>query len=67
MAVIVDLGELPYYMAIPVIEWCLTNNIDTEKCVSLLETWTTIPCPKDVDWKITMSEKDATMFVLKFI
>lgn len=66
MAVILDLDQLPYQKVLPIIAWCHENGIDQEKCEELIEAWTVAP-PPEIDWKLTIPEKYATILVLKFL
>ena len=67
MAVTVDLGQLPFQKVMPIIEWCLENNIDKERCIYFLYVWTAKPAPTDVDWTLTIPDKFATMFILRWL
>jgi hypothetical protein len=65
MAMIVDLGPLPYRMAFDMIEWCFENNIDRDKCIELLEATTIVPVP-EIDWNVDIPDQYVTMFILKW-
>ena len=66
MDVIVDLNQYPFRRVLPIIEWCFKHNIDTKRCVKLLEVWYSDPPVTNDDWTLTIPEKHVTMFLLKF-
>jgi hypothetical protein len=63
---IVDLGPLPYRMARDIVEWCVNNNSNMEKCARILEAMTVAPCPDDLDWILEIPDKQMTLFLLKW-
>ena len=66
MDVIVDLNQMPYHYVLPIIEWCLKHNIDEGRCIQLLEAWYSKPPKSNDDWTLTIPDKYATMFLLKW-
>lgn len=66
MDVIVDLNQYPFHRVLPIIEWCLKRNIDTGRCIQLLEIWYSKPPLDNDNWTLTIPENHVTMFLLKF-
>lgn len=63
--VTVDIGPMPYRLAMELVRICIKNNIDTERAISILKATTTVPVP-NIDWKLTVPEKYLTFLMLKY-
>lgn len=60
------LGQLPYYTAIAIIEYCWANDIDREQCSLLMYARKVYPIPDDLEWTLTIPEKHLTYILLKW-
>lgn len=68
MDVTVDLTHSDYRLVLPILAWCLENDIDVDHAKLLLERWRSTPPYDKVEplWEVTIPEEYATMFILKF-
>ena len=62
---ILDLGPLPYQLAIEILKWCLDHKIDEENCIRLIDAFTKYPV-SNVGWTIDVPDKHVTFFLLKW-
>lgn len=65
MAVKVELGHLPYRIAIDIIQWCVDRDIDFEKCQELIHAMGTKPV-HEIEWSLEIPDKYITYFLLKW-
>ena len=67
MDVVVDLNHSDYRLVLPILKWCLENDIDSQNAEYLLECWrSTDPYENPPHWRVTVPDEYATMFLLKF-
>lgn len=62
----VNLMEIPYSMVMPIIQWCVDNDIQVEKCVRMLEVWSTKEDIQPEEWELSLSEEQALLFCLRW-
>jgi len=62
----VDLNMLPISKFWGILEWCIDNDIDTDKCVELIGACGVSPVP-DIEWSLEIPEKYITWFILKWL
>ena len=64
----VDLGPLPYRQAMELVHWCAMNDIDRERALDIIESWSTVSDGTvDTDsWYLDIPDKYITYFVMKW-
>lgn len=69
---LLDLGPLPYTKAIEIIQFCVANKIELEKCVAIVESWNhwseeqELMSYDEVDYVIDIPDKYLTYFAMKW-
>lgn len=61
----INLLDIPYSKVMPIIEWCVSNNIQIEKCVRMLEGWHDREHIRGM-WELEFEEAEATLFCLRW-
>lgn len=67
----VDLQEYSFELEMPIIQWCLDNNICREQCLDLLQfsaDWRMSPrrCLDETNLVLQLDEPQALLFCLKW-
>jgi hypothetical protein len=61
----VELGPLPYGIAVNIIKWCAANDVDLPKSMSLLEAMSVTKQDPDLEWSLEIPEEFVTFLLLK--
>lgn len=62
----VDLMKIPFNMVMPVIEWCVSNEIQVEQCVHMIEVWSSNEDINPEEWQLNLSDEQALLFCLRW-
>lgn len=62
----INLLEIPYTLVMPIIEWCVSNDIEVERCIHMLEVWHSKSDLYPPDWELNLEGEQALLFCLRW-